>query len=166
VFGVFNKKSIFAPKKITKSEEARLLILSLIRNSILFKNIDSNDEQTIIDAMGEQNCQVGETIISEGAAGDQLYIVESGDYDCFKNINGKETYLKTYKFGESFGELALMYNAPRAATIRVKTEGKLFTLDRQTFSQVVKNASSRRRALFQQILSKIELFEELDSCEK
>ena len=92
--------------------------------------------------------------------------MESGDYDCFKNIDGKETYLKTYKFGESFGELALMYNAPRAATIKAKTEGKLFTLDRQTFSQVVKNSSSRRRALFQDILSKIELFEELSSDEK
>ena len=116
--------------------------------------------------MGEQNCEVGETVIQEGTAGDQLYIVESGDYDCFKNIDGKETLLKTYKFGESFGELALMYNAPRAATIRVKTEGKLFTLDRQTFSQVVKTASSRRRALFQEILSKIELFDELDTTEK
>lgn len=166
VFGAFNKKSSFAPKKITKSEESRVLILSLIRNSILFRNIDSDDEQTIIDAMGEKNCEVGETIIEEGTDGDQLYIVESGEYDCFKNIQGKETFLKTYKFGESFGELALMYNAPRAATIRVKTEGKLFTLDRQTFSQVVKSASSRRRALFQDILSKIELFEELDSTEK
>ena len=44
VFGEFNKKSIFAPKTIQKSEESRLLILSLIRNSILFKNVDSKDE--------------------------------------------------------------------------------------------------------------------------
>ena len=38
-------------------------------------------------------------IIEEGAAGDALYIVESGEYDCYKNINGKDKYLKTYKFG-------------------------------------------------------------------
>ena len=54
-----------------------------------------------------------------------------------------------------------MYNAPRAATIKAKTNGKLFTLDRQTFSQVVKNGTSRKRALFQEILNKIEVFEDL-----
>jgi len=45
--------------------------------------------------------------------------------------------LKTYVTGETFGELALMYNAPRAASIMCKTEGKLFALDRQTFKNVV-----------------------------
>ena len=95
--------------------------------------------------MGERECTEGETIIEEGQDGNELYIVASGEYDCFKNIEGKETHLKTYKYGESFGELALMYNAPRAATIRVKTTGKLFSLDRKTFSQVVKEASMRRR---------------------
>lgn len=52
VFGSFNKKSKFAPKTIEKAEESQILILSLIRNSILFQNINSADEQRIIDAMG------------------------------------------------------------------------------------------------------------------
>ncbi len=45
-----------------------------------------------------------------------------------------------------------MYNAPRAATIRVKTPGKLFTLDRQTFSSVVKEANIRRREMLQTVV--------------
>jgi cAMP-dependent protein kinase regulator len=47
-------------------------------------------------------------------------------------------YLKTYYPGEAFGELALLYNAPRAATIKVKTSAVLFALDRQTFNNIVK----------------------------
>lgn len=50
-------------------------------------------------------------------------------------------YLKTYKPGESFGELALLYNTPRAATIIAKSDSILYGLDRATFNGVVKDAA-------------------------
>ena len=96
------------------------MILGLLKSSILFSNIDEKDEHTVIDAMEEKTPQNGETVIKEGDKGDSLYIVGGGEFDCYKNIDGEEKYLKTYKKGEAFGELALMYNAPRAATIVCK----------------------------------------------
>jgi len=53
--------------------------------------------------------------------------------------------LKVYGPGESFGELALLYNAPRAATIIAKSDSVLFSLDRETFNHIVKDASQRKR---------------------
>jgi len=50
-------------------------------------------------------------------------------------------YLKTYKPGEAFGELALLYNAPRAASIKAKTDAILFSLDRETFNNIVKQSA-------------------------
>jgi cAMP-dependent protein kinase regulator len=47
-------------------------------------------------------------------------VVDQGELDCFKTFKSDQkepTYLKTYLSGESFGELALLYNAPRAASI-------------------------------------------------
>lgn len=87
--------------------------------------------------MEEISTTVGQSIIKEGEKGDVLYVVASGEYDCTKVIGGKETYLKTYKSGESFGELALMYNAPRAATIKCKAAGRLYALDRSTFTNII-----------------------------
>jgi cAMP-dependent protein kinase regulator len=52
-----------------------------------------------------------------------------------------DTYLKTYEPGESFGELALLYNAPRAASIKAKTSTNLYELDRETFNNIVKDAA-------------------------
>jgi cAMP-dependent protein kinase regulator len=52
-----------------------------------------------------------------------------------------DTYLKTYESGESFGELALLYNAPRAASIKAKNTCNLYELDRETFNHIVKDAA-------------------------
>jgi len=95
--------------------------------------------------MEEQECQPEDEVIREGDSGDYLFVVESGKFDCFKNISGEETYLKSYQQGELFGELALMYNAPRAATIKCSEAGKLYKLDRRTFSLITKSAAFRKR---------------------
>jgi cAMP-dependent protein kinase regulator len=95
-----------------------------------------------------------------------LYVVGSGEYDCSKIIHGTETYLKTYKIGESFGELALMYTAPRAASIKCSKSGVLYGLDRQTFKHIVEEAANKRRDKFRSILGKVSILSEIDPYER
>ena len=52
----------------------------------------------------------------------------------------KLTSLKKYEPGEAFGELALLYNAPRAATIVCKTDSQLWSLERGAFNAIIKTA--------------------------
>jgi cAMP-dependent protein kinase regulator len=61
--------------------------------------------------------------------------------------------LKKYEAGEAFGELALLYNAPRAATITSDTESLLWCLDRETFNHIVKDASRKRREKYENFLA-------------
>lgn len=56
-----------------------------------------------------------------------------------------------------------MYNAPRAATIKVKVPGVLYSLDRITFSQVVKNAATKKRELYRKVIDSIEIFGDVSS---
>lgn len=73
-----------------------------------------------------------------------MYVVEYGSLACTKHFKGnaEPTLLKTYQPGEGFGELALLYNAPRAATITASTESVLWKLDRDTFNHIVKDAAA------------------------
>ena len=58
----------------------------------------------------------------------------------FKPEDEEDTFLKEYQPGESFGELALLYNAPRAATIVCKTDSQLWSLERGAFNAIIKTA--------------------------
>ena len=84
-----------------------------------------------------------------------LYVVEAGELDCFKRLDpnaANPTHLKTYNPGEAFGELALLYNAPRAATIIAKTACTLWQLDRNTFNHIVKDAAQNKRDKYEDFL--------------
>lgn len=59
-----------------------------------------------------------------------------------------------------------MYNAPRAASIKSKADGKVFGLDRTTFNNIVQEAASKKRRCYSDILSKVEILAEIDPYEK
>ena len=99
----------------------------------MFMSLDDNDLNTVIDAINSKKVGANETVITEGENGDVLYIIESGQLSCHKIIGGEDKFLKNFEAGDVFGELALLYNAPRAASIRSISECHLWVLDRNTF---------------------------------
>jgi cAMP-dependent protein kinase regulator len=74
--------------------------------------------------------------------------------------------LKHYQAGDAFGELALLYNAPRAATITADSESHLWVLDRETFNHIVKDSSRVRREKYEAFLTKVKILETMDAYER
>lgn len=132
----------------------------------MFQVIDEKELNIVIDAMEIMEAPFEAKVIVEGDRGDALYIVESGRLDCKKVIKGTNTYLKTYKSGESFGELSLLYNVPRAASITAVEDCVLYKLDRDTFNNIVKDAAMRRREMYEEFLKKVPLLKDLDNYDR
>ena len=167
VYGDFNKKEDFVARVIPKTEEQINRIKPRILASFLFSALEQKDLEIVIGAMEEKILKPGETIIQQGDKGDCLYIVESGELDCVKVFKQgePETFLKKYVPGDSFGELALLYNAPRAATIRAKSDCVLWVLDRETFNNIVKDSAQKKREKYENFLKKVDILSTIDPYE-
>jgi cAMP-dependent protein kinase regulator len=167
-FGMWNKKDDFVPKFVQKSQQARDRITARLGQSFMFANLDDKEKDVVIGAMEEVHFNPKDKVITQGEDGDVLYVVDKGLLDCHKVFaqGAEATYLKTYVPGESFGELALLYNAPRAASIVCKESAICFTLDRACFNHIVKDASIRRRNRYEEFLNKVPILQSLDSYER
>ena len=63
----------------------------------------------------------------------------------------------------SFGELALIYGTPRAATIKAKTDVKLWAIDRDTYRRILMGSTIRKRKLYESFLEKVSILGEFVS---
>ncbi|XP_038843527.1 cAMP-dependent protein kinase type I-alpha regulatory subunit-like, partial [Salvelinus namaycush] len=68
--------------------------------------------------------------------------------------------------GGSFGELALIYGTPRAATVRAKSNVKLWGIDRDSYRRILMGSTLRKRKMYEEFLSKVSILESLDKWER
>ncbi|KAG0173225.1 hypothetical protein DFQ28_011648 [Apophysomyces sp. BC1034] len=154
---------------IPKTTEQQARIQSAIETNFLFRNLDENQYKDVINAMTEKVVQPNETVIQQGAIGDYFYIVESGTLDCYIfDEASQEPPKKVTSYGPcgSFGELALMYNSPRAATIIATSPGVLWALDRMTFRRILMENTSQKRQMYESFLAEVPILASLDAYER
>ena len=120
-----------------KSGEARASIRQALGRIALFEDVSDEDMTRLVDAFEERSATADETIINQGDAGFYFYIILSGEFIVLLNQRGNRVPVHTYPRGGSFGELALLYDKPRAASIKCSKPGILYQLDRDTFMDIV-----------------------------
>lgn len=134
----------------------------------MFNALNPEELEIVLGAMTNVTKKAGENIITQGEDGDNLYVVEKGVLTCEKLFpgNSETTFLKEYNPGDAFGELALLYNAPRAATIKAKTDAELWALDRRTFNFIVKESAQKKRDKYEAFLKEVKILKQMESYER
>jgi len=159
-----------------KTEEEKSRIAEAIRASVMFQNITDEQRDLIYGVMEPISVKKGTWVIKQGTVGDRFYIVDTGRFEVRIVPDGEEdregnggNVVHVYEGSHekhahpSFGELALMYSAPRAASIIAETDGHLWALHRYAFRQVLALQSGRQELI--STLGKMEVFKNLRSDE-
>ncbi|ETV78439.1 hypothetical protein, variant [Aphanomyces astaci] len=165
--GSLSTKGPVPGKKIVpKSPETVERIKGAVSCNFMLNALATEQLTDVILAMEERKVRAGDTIIKQGDEGDYFYVIDSGEFDVFTRQNDPPTVpVFHYTNGGTFGELALMYNSPRAATVVAVTDGALWALDRDTFRQIVVTANKARSELNQTFLAGMDLMANLTRLE-
>lgn len=140
-----------------KSAESTGIIRQALLNNFLFYTIGHSDIDSIVDFMAEKSAVAGEVVITEGDPGDFFYVVETGLF----SISVHGNVVNTVQRGATFGELALVYNCPRTATVTCSQSGRLWALDRVTFRRLVARIQSEQIGECKNALRKVSLLHAL-----
>jgi cAMP-dependent protein kinase regulator len=151
------------PKVVRKKTDSeRSALKETIKNIFMFRSLDPNQVNDLLDAMFSRVVEANEVIIEQGDDGDNFYVIESGSYDIIVNDKNVGSYTNKGQFGE----LALMYNMPRAATIIATTPGRLWALDRLTFKRIVVKSAFEKRKNYEALLENMPIFKTLSPYQK
>jgi signal transduction histidine kinase len=98
----------------------------------------------------------GAVLCRENEVEDRFYMILEGEVEVTKNINNTESrLLKTLSPGDFFGEMALIHNAPRAATVTAKTELTTLELEKSAFDRVLHKSTSIAMAMVSEISNRL-----------
>jgi len=103
--------------------------LALLRGIPIFEPLPLPELERLALALGDARVDVGVTVFAEGDPGDRFYVIRSGEAEVV--IGGNR--VRTLGAGQFFGEIALVRDVPRTATIRALTDLELGTLERDVF---------------------------------
>eukprot|EP00584_Thalassiosira_punctigera_P009212 CAMPEP_0172534196 /NCGR_PEP_ID=MMETSP1067-20121228/6645_1 /TAXON_ID=265564 ORGANISM="Thalassiosira punctigera, Strain Tpunct2005C2" /NCGR_SAMPLE_ID=MMETSP1067 /ASSEMBLY_ACC=CAM_ASM_000444 /LENGTH=703 /DNA_ID=CAMNT_0013318959 /DNA_START=140 /DNA_END=2251 /DNA_ORIENTATION=+ len=139
----------YVKEVVPKSPAIRLMILNAIKSNVLFESNTEDELTEIIDVFEPCTFDADQAVIRQGERGDDFYVVETGELsitvkiaqeeDDMNTIDGSVNEVKVgnYQDGSAFGELALIYGSPRAATIVATESCKLWKIKRGWYRGVV-----------------------------
>uniref|UniRef100_A0A7S2JF33 Cyclic nucleotide-binding domain-containing protein n=1 Tax=Zooxanthella nutricula TaxID=1333877 RepID=A0A7S2JF33_9DINO len=164
-YGAWNQKADFVAPVHDKTPEQRARIAKSLEPSFLFSALDSEEMDTVALAFKERTVEADQLVIEQGDDGECMFLIEEGAVECLIKKDGEERVVKACGAGDVFGELALLYNCPRAASVRSTARTTLWELDRETFNRIVKDAAQKKRDTYTEFLKKVPLFANMDSYE-
>jgi len=157
----------YVKKSVSKSDEVKKLIYNAIKPNILFRACSEEELVDLIDVFDSKEFDAGATVIKQGDEGEHFYVVETGSLDISVLLKDGPTGSNEiqvgvpYIPGSAFGELALMYGSPRAATIRAKDGCKLWSIDRRAFRGITGQHKLREAERHLQFLRKVKIGEKI-----
>jgi len=146
----------FTPPNYPKTTEEIQFLDEALGDNFIFASLSTEEREKLIAAMQKESCPKDTVIIQQGdTKSEYFYIVNQGNVDFIT----KDEIVGSTSRGGSFGELALLYNSPRAATCLAATNVELWKVDQHTFRHLLARHAKEEEQEVCHVLESIPLFE-------
>ncbi|XP_020351600.2 cGMP-dependent protein kinase 1-like [Oncorhynchus kisutch] len=127
--------------KVKKTVSETSLIIKAIQRNDFLSRLDDEQITMMVELLVAIDFKPGNDVIKEGTEGDSMYIVAAGEL----LVSQADCSLRTLTCGDVFGELAILYNCKRTATVKAKTVVRLWFMERQMYRTIMTNKSKKKR---------------------
>lgn len=155
----------------SKKVPAKESIYNFVNEIPLFSKLSESDTKSLCDILRIVEVQSGKKIIVEGDKGTEFYTIVKGKVNVTKRLkSGGQRSIATLEIGDSFGEVALIEDTYRTATVRAITKTFLIKLDKKGFDKFIKKSGINKEKItdiigISKILMNIQMFSFLSSSQ-
>lgn len=138
-------------------DQSKAFIAESLKKHYLFSGLSKEDMEMMFAKLKHYAVPAGEVVFEQGAAGKKFYIIESGKLEVYRN-NVKKTVLKE---GETTGEMAILTDQARRATIKTSEDSTLWGIGREQFRAAIKVINRKNFTINKEFISNLQLFTRL-----
>ncbi|MFL6008245.1 MAG: cyclic nucleotide-binding domain-containing protein, partial [Rubrobacteraceae bacterium] len=130
-------------------------MLDELRQVPLLADLSQEDLEQLYKMAETVSIPAGELVLREGDPGDSLYVVLDGELEVTKRHGSQDVLLAVYKAGQFFGEMALLEQAPRSASVRTLRESRLLLISQAAFQTLLSCSPSAPFKILRTVTSRL-----------
>lgn len=132
-----------------------------LRKSPLFEGLSDQELQQLVDNANPVTLRTGETLMKQGEPGDSAYVVIEGGFEIQKQSGPSVIKIDVRQPGEIIGEMALLSNAPRSATVVAVCDSQTLQISQDAFENLLSTSPSATMAVLHWVMARLSQNESL-----
>ena len=129
--------------------------LETLKKIPLFAGLSNEDFNRLCEMSAEVKLAAGELLFEEGAAGSKAFVIETGQLEVLKGSLGRNVLLAVRGPGEIIGEVALLDEAPRMASVKARSDSVLLAIEKDSLDELLRTSPTALNAMFRSVLKRL-----------
>ncbi|MCJ8746973.1 hypothetical protein PDJAM_G00147970 [Pangasius djambal] len=150
-------KFYFESARVWKEPSVKKLLTDALYKNRYLKRLEGQQLRDMVECMYEKTYQQGEYVIKQGEPGNHLFVLADGNLDVYQN----NKLLTSIAVWTTFGELAILYNCTRTASVKAASNVRTWVLDREVFHNIMRMTAEARHEQYRNFLRSVSLLANL-----
>ena len=133
----------------------------LIRQQLIFSGLSEKDVDWLAQMAETIAVKKGEVLMAEGTPGDAIFLVLDGEFEVTKRAGNSEIVIAIRGVGEMFGEMSVLENRPRTASVRARVDSILAKVSKQVFEELLMTRPAATLSILRTVMNRLRNTEQM-----